>query len=148
MFGRFGLLGLLVLAHEQSDYFHLEHKLLLQAIASQAAIAVENARLYTGMAQEQQRMAAVLQSAVDAILMFDADGCLRLLNPAGKNLFSDGYARLESPLSRGCGYDMLIDLLETTLTTGKAQAGEILWPDQRVFAALFTPMRWEAVWRS
>ncbi len=44
--GRFNLLGLLVLAHEQVGYFSLDHTLLLQAIASQAAIAIENAWLF------------------------------------------------------------------------------------------------------
>lgn len=140
MFGRLGLLGLLVLAHEQSGYFRLEHKLLLQAIASQAAIAVENARLYSGVAQEQQRMAVVLESAADAILTFDADGCLTLLNPAGEKLFADDHAKVGSSLTRGIGYDTFINLLEATLTSRKTQMDEILWPDQRVFAALFTPV--------
>ena len=140
MIGRLGLLGLLVLAHEQSGYFHLEHKLLLQAIASQAAIAVENAQLYSGVAHEQQRMAVVLQNAADAILMFDAAGRLILLNPAGQGIFSGGPAKLDSTLPRAVGYDAFLDLLEAALTTGKAQTGEILWPDQRVFAALFTPV--------
>ena len=97
MFGRLGLLGLLVLAHEQSGYFRLEHRLLLQAIAGQAAIAVENAQLYSSAAREQQRMAAVLEKAADAILMFDADGKLSLLNPAGWKLFSNGNAKLGAP---------------------------------------------------
>ncbi len=140
MFGRLGLLGLLVLAHEQSGYFRLEHKLLLQAIASQAAIAVENAQLHSGMAQEQQRMRAVLQNAADAILMFDANGCLNLLNPASEKLFRDGNVKLGAPLSRGVGYDPFMDLLDKALTTGKTQAGEILWPDQRVFATVITPI--------
>ena len=34
--------------------------------------------LYSGVAQEQQRMQAVLQNAADAILMFDANGCSEL----------------------------------------------------------------------
>jgi signal transduction histidine kinase/DNA-binding response OmpR family regulator len=140
MFGRLGLLGLLVLAHEQSGYFLLEHKLLLQAIASQAAIAVENAQFHNGVIQEQQRMAAVLESAADAILMFAADGHLILLNPAGEKLFSAGNAKLGFPLPRGIGYDAFIELLEATRTTGKAQTGEIPWPDQRVFAVLITPI--------
>jgi CheY-like chemotaxis protein len=42
MFGRLDLLGLLILTHEQKNYFRLDHLLLLQAIASQAAIAIEN----------------------------------------------------------------------------------------------------------
>ena len=140
MFGRLGLLGLLVLAHERSDYFRLRHKLLLQAIAGQAAIAMENAQLYNGVAQEQQRMAAVLQSAADAILMFDPEDRLVLMNPAGEKLFLDGYAKINSPITRGGGYDVLIENLETTRATGKAQECEISWPDQRTFAAIFTPI--------
>src|SRR5271157_389808 len=140
MFGRIGLLGLLVLAHEQSGYFCLEHKLLLQAIASQAAIAIENARLYKGVTQEQMHMASVLESAADAILTFDADGRLTLLNPAGEELFSDVDAKVGSFLSRGKGYDTFINLLEATLATRNTQMDEILWRDQRVFAALFTPV--------
>lgn len=44
--GRKELLGLLILTHEQENYFNLDHLLLLQAIASYASIAVENARLF------------------------------------------------------------------------------------------------------
>jgi signal transduction histidine kinase/DNA-binding response OmpR family regulator len=140
MFGRLELIGVLVLAHEKAGYFNLEQQLLLQAITSQAAIALENAQLYASMVQEQQRLAAVLESAADSILMFDARGCLLLLNPAGVKLFSDYDAKLGLPLSRGYGYDTVIDLLEETCALGKAQTGEISWPDERVFSAQFTPI--------
>ncbi|MGB8213818.1 MAG: response regulator [Anaerolineales bacterium] len=140
MFGRLGLLGLLVLAHEQSGYFRLEHRLLLQAIAGQAAIAVENAQLYSSAAREQQRMAAVLEKAADAILMFDADGKLSLLNPAGGKLFSNGNAKLGARLARGVGYESFVGLLEETLKSGEAQTSEIVWPDQRAFSVSFTPI--------
>jgi CheY-like chemotaxis protein len=46
MVGRLGLLGLIVLAHEKTGYFRLDHQPLLQAIAGQAAIAVENAQFH------------------------------------------------------------------------------------------------------
>ncbi len=103
--GRKNLLGLLILTHEQENYFNLDHLLLLQAIASQAAIAVENARLYSNVAQEQKRLAAVLQHAAEAILMFDAQGRLSLLNPAGEKLFTDFKANINQPLPAGYGYD-------------------------------------------
>ena len=61
MFGRHELIGFLILIHEQTGYFNLEHQLLLQAIAGQAAMAVENAQLYTNVAKEQLRLTAVLQ---------------------------------------------------------------------------------------
>jgi signal transduction histidine kinase len=140
MFGRLELIGALVLTHEKVGYFNLEHQLLLQAITSQAAIALENAQLYTNMAHEKQRMTAVLESVADSILMFDARGNLLLLNPAGEKLFSDYSAKIDMSLARGCGYDALIELLDETISSRKPQSGEIEWPDQRIFSVQFTPI--------
>ena len=140
MFGRFALIGLLALFHEQPGYFKVSHKLLLQAITSQAAIAVENAGLYTGMAQQQQKLAAVLQSAADAIILFDGDGSLSMLNPAAEGLFLDYEVKLGLPLARNRGYDPLIETLEKAYTNGQPVSEEIPWPDQRIFNTRFTPI--------
>jgi signal transduction histidine kinase/CheY-like chemotaxis protein len=140
MAGRFDLLGLFLLIHEQAGYFNLEHQLLLQAIASQASIAVENSRLYTEIMKEEQKLAAILHSAADAIIMFDGDGCLSLLNPAAQRLFPDCPMKLGLPLARNCGYDALIRSLEEALASRKSSSQEIYWPDQRVFSVLFTPI--------
>jgi len=140
MFGRLDLIGLLVLTHEKAHYFNTDHQMLLQAIASQAAIAAENARLYASVSHEQRRLAAVLQSAADAILMFDSDGCLVLMNPAAEKLFTDYETKLGLPLARGRGYDRLIDLVEETCTSGKLQKGELEWPDHRTLTAIITPI--------
>ena len=140
LFGRHELLGLLILAHEQERYFNLEHMLLLQAIASQAAIAVENANLFAGISYEQKRLTALLQSAADPILMFDSNDSLTLINPAGEQLFTDYEAKLGLPLAHGKGYDSLIALLEQTYAAGVSLTGEVTWPDQRVFAARVTPI--------
>jgi len=138
--GRKDLLGLLVLTHEQESYFNLDHLLLLQAIASQAAIAVENAGLYSNVAQEQKRLAAVLRHAAEAILMFDAHGRLILLNPAGEKLFTDFNANINQPLPDGHGYDALIKMLGDARASNIAKSGEILWPDKRTFVTLITPI--------
>ena len=141
MFGRLDLLGLLILTHEQAGYFNIEHQLLLQAIASQSAIAVENAQLYRNVSQEQQKLNAVLQSAADAILMFDAENCLSLLNPAGEKLFTDYDVKVGLPLARGYGYDSLIKLLDEAYASSDPTTGEVTWPDKRVFSASVTPVQ-------
>src|SRR4030095_15668995 len=140
MFGRLNLIGLLILVHEQPGYFKMEHQLLLQAIASQAAIAMENARLYENMAREQQKLAAILQSAADPIIMFDVDGCLSMLNPAANGLFTDVDTKIGLPLARGRGYDVLIAALDEAFTSPKAYSMEIPWPDKRIFNVMFTPI--------
>jgi two-component system phosphate regulon sensor histidine kinase PhoR len=138
--GRRDLLGLLILTHEQEQYFNTDHLLLLQAIASQAAIAVENAQLYSNMEREQKRLAAVLNHAAEAILMFDGQGKLSLLNPAGEKLFTDFKAIINQPLPAGHGYDELIKMLEDARSSHIAKSGEVLWPDQRTFVMLITPI--------
>ena len=140
LYGRHDLLGLLMLAHETEKYFNMDHLLLLQAIASQAAIAIENAHLYADMAQEQKRLAAVLNHAAEAILMFDGQGKLSLLNPAGEKLFTDFKANIKQALPARHGYDMLNQLLEDVRSSNLAKSGEIVWPDQRTFMALITPI--------
>jgi len=138
--GRKELLGVLTLTHEQEKYFNFDHLLLLQAIASQAAIAAENARLYSRVAQEQKRLAALLQHAAEAILMFDAQGRLTLLNPAGEKLFTDFKANLNQPLPAGHGYDVFVKMLEDARLSKASRSGEVVWPDQRTFVALITPI--------
>ena len=138
LLGRDKLLGLLILGHEQSDYFNVEHLILLQAITSQATIAVENARLYESKLQEQRRLNAVLQSAADAILMFDEHTHLLLSNPAGQKLFPDFDAKLGQPLVEGSGYDPLVQLLKQAQLVGDFTSGEVIWPDQRTFSVLIT----------
>ncbi|MBE0670323.1 MAG: response regulator [Anaerolineales bacterium] len=138
--GRRELLGLIILTHEQEYYFNLDHLLLLQAIASQAAIAIENARLYADVAQEQKRLAVILQHAAEAILLFDESGNLCLLNPAGEKLFTDFNTHLNEPLPRDAGYENFITLLDEARVSRHAKSGEVLWPDQRTFVALITPI--------
>jgi signal transduction histidine kinase len=140
LFGRHQLLGVLALTHEQDRYFTQEHLLLLQAIASQAAIAIENASLYSRMAKEQKQLATVLQNTADAILVFDAGGRLALLNPAGERLFNNVQAMLNQPIERGFGYDELAGMIEKVLGSHIASSGEVTWPDKRVFAAHLSPL--------
>ena len=90
------------------------------------------------MAHEQKRLSAVLQHAAEAILMFDAQGKLSLLNPAGEKLFTDFKANINQTLPVGRGYDALINMLNDARSSHRAKSGEILWPDQRTFTALIT----------
>jgi CheY-like chemotaxis protein len=141
MFGRLDLIGLLVLIHEKAGYFNSDHQLLLQAIASQAAIALENARLYGNTAQAGQQTAGVLPAAADAILIFNAKSRLEFVNPAGKKLFADHPAKTGQPLKRGHGCDPLIDLLEECRLAAAPKTGQIVCADGCSYDALITPMK-------
>jgi hypothetical protein len=57
LLGRHEVLGILTLTHEQPGFFKSDQLNLLQAMASQAAIAVENAQLY---ATERKRVSELV----------------------------------------------------------------------------------------
>lgn len=138
IFGRFELLGLLALAHEQPDYFSQEHMLLLQAIASQAAIAVENAQLYAGTAQQ---LPGSLSNPVQAVLVFDKEARLVSINPPAGDLFAQQPLAPGQPLPTGAGYEALATLLQEACLAGTLKAGEITWPDGRTKMASVAPIQ-------
>lgn len=55
---------------------------ILQSFADQAAIAVHNAGLYQATIAEKQRLATILDSSADGVLILDAGGKVLRINPA------------------------------------------------------------------
>ena len=72
-----------------------EDEELLSALADQAAIAVENARLFT-IASRADHLQAVLTSIPDAVFVTDQFGAIELINQAGLNLLG-AMERAEGP---------------------------------------------------
>jgi GAF domain-containing protein len=140
MFGRLDLIGLVVLIHEKTGYFNSDHQLLLQAIASQAAIALENAQLYGNTARVDQDTTR-LPDVADAVLVLNAERRLGFMNPAGKKLFADHPVKTGQPLLRGQGYDPLIDLLEDCRVNEAPKTGQIVWTDGSSYSVLVTPLK-------
>lgn len=138
LFGRRELLGLITLTHELEKYFTLDHVLLLQAIASQAAIAIENSNLYASAIQHQKQLSAILQSIDMPVLMFDGQGKLSQVNPVGESLFTN--SKINQLLSSEQGYEPLTLLMNEARQTHADQSGEVTWPDQRKFFARITSM--------
>ncbi len=60
---------------------------LLSTLASQTAVVVENARLFQAAEGGRRRLAAILSSTTDAVLVTDRDDRLLLVNPAAEQAF-------------------------------------------------------------
>lgn len=140
LFGRTSLLGLIVLAHEMQNYFSADHLLLLQAIASQASIAIENGRLASAAAQERNKLSAILRHASEAILLFDEQGRLTLLNPAGERLLNSSPVKLEQPLPEEGGYEPLARVVREGRDASMPFSRDILWHDGRTFTVYLAPI--------
>ncbi len=103
------LVGTLASVHLEPDRrFGPEDLRLLNLFAPQAAIAIENARLYTEARRQRQYFEAVVQNSPVAIVTLDLEGHISSLNPAFERLF--GYAAHEAI---GQSLDELITTRET-----------------------------------
>ncbi len=83
--GRF--LGMLWTGYDQPHSFSAQERDLLRTLAGQTAGLVENARLFSTSEGGRRRLAAVLASTADAVIVTDQTDRILLINPAMESLF-------------------------------------------------------------
>lgn len=79
--------GVLWLAYRQSHGFDPASRTLLRTLASQASLLVENAHLYAVAEGGRRRLAAVLASTTDAVIVTDQTERVLLINRAMERAF-------------------------------------------------------------
>jgi two-component system, OmpR family, phosphate regulon sensor histidine kinase PhoR len=79
--------GALWLGYDQPHPFTEAEVNFLTTLAGQAAVAVANARLFEVAEQGRQRLAAILASTPDAVIVTDWNARILLLNPAAEAVF-------------------------------------------------------------
>jgi K+-sensing histidine kinase KdpD len=87
LFAHSQVIGVIFIFRSYPDHFTSNDKMLLQSFADQAAIAVFNARLYTQVSYEKQRLDALIDSAADGILILTADLVIERCNNAFQKLY-------------------------------------------------------------
>jgi len=129
------VIGVLTLVHDEPHKFTQNDLPLLNAIAGQAAIALENARLFKETEQERIKLSAIINSTQDAVLVTSPNGTVLLLNPAAQELLRlKGRAWEGSQLSDLTNNARLVKLMLPEAPT----TGEIPLPDHRTMWASIT----------
>jgi len=74
------VLGVIFVFRSYHGHFSIEDRSLLQSFASQAAIAVHNASLYTQRTEQKQFLDAIVESSADGIFTLDRSFHFQLFN--------------------------------------------------------------------
>jgi signal transduction histidine kinase len=80
-------IGVIFIFRAYPDLFTPHDRQLLQAFADQAAIAVFNARLYSAVRYEKERLGAILDAAADGLLILEPDHTIERCNRAFERLY-------------------------------------------------------------
>ncbi len=79
--------------------FTMADRSLIETFATQAAVAVQNARLYQAAVQEQQRLNAIIEQSADGVMILDSRWRITTFNRAMEHL--TGWPR-EEAIGRPC----------------------------------------------
>jgi signal transduction histidine kinase len=131
------VIGLLTLVHDEPNHFKAADLPLLNAIAGQAAIALENARLFKETEQERRKLSAIISSTQDAVLVVTPENKTLLLNPAAQEMLKINEHDWENvALAELTTNNDLLKLFAPHAPT----TGEVVLPDGRTMWANVTPI--------
>ena len=88
------LVGLIYLENKlTTNAFTLDRLTILNLLSTQAAIGIENARLYASIQASEAKFRTLFEESKDVIFMITPDGVFTEINPACESIF--GYSREE-----------------------------------------------------
>ena len=92
------IVGVIVIYRNNPNLFSGNDRTLLGSFANQAAIAVQNAQLYTQTIEAKQRMDALLDSAADGLMILSPDQTIERCNQALERMLDTTSAKLNGQL--------------------------------------------------
>lgn len=126
--------GVLWVAYDQPHKFLEDEIRFFSTLAGQAALATANSRLFLTAEIGRQRLAAILASTPDPVLVTDQQGRLWLSNPAAWRALGLGVEWEEGqPIERAVENEKLLDLLRST--DEEDRSAEVTLLDGRVYYA-------------
>ncbi|MCB9077322.1 MAG: GAF domain-containing protein [Anaerolineaceae bacterium] len=126
------VIGVLTLVQDEPHQFKETDLPLLEAIAGQAAIALENAHLFRQTEQERIKLSAIINSTQDAVLVTNSKNETLLVNPAARDIL--GLKREPTPLQPLTELTDNLELLRI-LSPNSPSSGEVPLPDGRTMWA-------------
>ncbi len=122
--------GLLALHHVQMRFFDESHLALTAGIAGQAAIALENARLFTEVKEDRESLFKLINGMPNPVLVVNNKDCLTFVNQPARQWLM--VKQVDVPLDSITGGEQL----KTALAELRQRASnhiELKWPNGRVF---------------
>ena len=131
--------GVLWLAFQQPHAFSEDELRFIATLASQTTLAIANTRSFLNAEIGRQRLASILASTPDPVLVTDHQNRLLLANPAAwQILHLSGEANLGQPIERLIFQPDLVDLLKST--SSEKLSAELTFTDSRIYLATASPV--------
>lgn len=131
--------GVLWAAYNKQRIFTEADIRFISTLASQAALAVANIRLFLTVEVSRRQLEAILNSTPDPVLVTDASNRLILANPAAGHVFGVTIRKGERP---GIEQTLQVKALNDLLMSSSAErrSAEVRMPDGKTYLAMASAM--------
>jgi signal transduction histidine kinase/FixJ family two-component response regulator len=140
--GNNGLLGAIYLARiDTTSPFTAHDRAMLNSLAANAAMALENARLFQQVETESHKLDAVLRGTRQPVIVTDGESKIVLINRAARRAFGiHETEQADDGSSQKLQHPALTPLLDQALLSGEVQYAEVQPGQDRTFGATVTPI--------
>jgi signal transduction histidine kinase/CheY-like chemotaxis protein len=139
--GREGLAGAIYLDRmEAQPPFSGHDRSMIAALASHAAMALENAHLFGRVESESRKLDAVLRGTVQPVIVADETGDVLLVNWAARRALQIRSDPESGAPSRAVTPPVLSRLIDRALLSGEVQHSEIVLDEGQTYSATVTPI--------
>jgi signal transduction histidine kinase/FixJ family two-component response regulator len=150
LLGKDRLLGLISIQSGQPRAFSSDHQRLLETFAFQAAITLENARLFEEAVARRQHTEAIIRNMADGVLVLDKQDTIVACNPALQNMLDIAGLEVERRSigdfadSATPGLAALWEIGGSTADSMERSQGEAPMPDTAVSASATREISFDA----
>lgn len=146
MHARGEIVGILSVMSHQPDQFDKVFEVILQAIADNVAVAINNAVLYEKHVENEQQLSTILNSTADGIIATDHHGQISLVNLAAEQMLDIesqtlvGHDLRDAPFPRRIRDPLMITLLPEESNNKTFQ---VTLENERVLSLIVSQIRFE-----
>lgn len=135
------VIGVLGVDNRHNKRPFTEHnELVMTVLSDYAAIAIQNAQLYTEADEERSKFGTILTSIQDGVILLDKENRILLINPAAQKAFGLGINEpIGMPVLEAIQHNDFANMLES-IVDNPLKFNEISFEDGRVFNAQYTPI--------
>ena len=126
--------------NEDATVFSENHLFTLSSVADYAAIAVENARLFSLVETERSRLSAVLENAAEIIVVTDESNHLWLWSKSAAQVWNFTPDSVGKPISDFVSDTQLLALFARVNETSEVLLAEIEMEDGKVYNSQLSPI--------
>jgi two-component system NtrC family sensor kinase len=127
------IIGVLDIRSRRVNAFEPGDVVMLETLAAQVSIAIQNADLFRALSNQRERLNAILNSVTNAVLVSGANGQLLLVNPAARRLFQLDGDVIGRNVQEGVVPGDLVQYFTGSIPTRETMVGQYRTEDEQSF---------------